>query len=131
MSAFAGYKPVAAAHTDDWMKPHHGGSRLVMERPHMSGSTLSSSALDERRRRILFRAWRRGVREMDLIMGRFADAHLPTMTEAELSEFERLLDVPDPEIFAWIIGGERPPREFDTPLLARLCEARTRADETP
>ena len=61
----------------------------------MSGSALTSAALDERRRRILFRAWRRGVREMDLIMGRFADAHLPTMSEDELAEFERLLDVPD------------------------------------
>jgi antitoxin CptB len=101
----------------------------------MSGSTLSSSALDERRRRILFRAWRRGGREMDLIMGRFADAYLATMSEAELAEFERLLDLPDPQVLVWIIGGEPPPRELDTPLFARLSgsrgEAPTRADETP
>jgi antitoxin CptB len=120
---------------DDRIKPRHGGSCLAMERPLMSGSTLSSSALDERRRRILFRAWRRGVREMDLIMGRFVDAHLPTMNEDELAEFERLLDVPDPQALAWIIGGEDLPREFDTPLFARLRgsqrEAPTRADETP
>ena len=90
----------------------------------MSGSMLSSSALDERRRRILFRAWRRGVREMDLIMGRFADAHLPTMSHDELAEFERLLDVPDTQALAWIIGDEHPPREFDTPLFARLCGPR-------
>jgi antitoxin CptB len=120
---------------DDRIKPRHGGSRLAMERPLMSGSTLSSSALDERRRRILFRAWHRGVREMDLIMGRFADAHLPTMNEDELAEFESLLDVPDPQALAWIIGGEDLPREFNTPLFARLRgsrrEAPTRADETP
>jgi antitoxin CptB len=96
----------------------------------MSGSTLSSAALDERRRRILFRAWRRGVQEMDLIMGRFADAHLPTMTEDELAEFERLLDVTDPQALAWIIGGEEPPREFRTPLFARLRETR-RPEEAP
>jgi antitoxin CptB len=90
----------------------------------MSGSALTSSALDERRRRILFRAWRRGLREMDLIMGRFADAHLPTMSQEELAEFERLLDVPDTQALAWIIGGEQPPREFDTPLFARLCGPR-------
>jgi antitoxin CptB len=117
------------------MKPREGGSRIAVERPHMSGSTLSSSALDERRRRILFRAWRRGVREMDLVMGRFADAHLPAMSEAELAEFERLLDVPDPQVFAWIVGGEPPPREFDTPLFARLSGpqrgAPASADETP
>jgi antitoxin CptB len=86
----------------------------------MSGSALTSAALDERRRRILFRAWRRGVREMDLIMGGFADAHLPTMNDDELAEFERLLDLPDPQVLAWIVGGEAPPREFMTPLFARL-----------
>ncbi|HSU99516.1 MAG TPA: succinate dehydrogenase assembly factor 2 [Roseiarcus sp.] len=86
----------------------------------MSGSALSSAALDERRRRILFRAWRRGVREMDLIMGRFADAHLPTMSDDELGQFERLLDAPDTQALAWILGGEPPPQEFDTPLLVRL-----------
>ena len=62
---------------DDRIKPRHGGLRLAMERPLMSGSTLSSSALDERRRKILFRAWRRGIREMDLVMGQFADMNLP------------------------------------------------------
>jgi antitoxin CptB len=86
----------------------------------MSGSILSSSALDERRRRILFRAWRRGLREMDLVMGRFADAHLPTMSESELAEFEHLLDAPDAQALAWIVGGEAPPPGFDMALLARL-----------
>ena len=101
----------------------------------MSGSTLSSAALDERRRRILFRAWRRGVREMDLVLGRFADAHLPTMSEAELAEFERLLDAPDTLALAWITGVEAPPPEFDTPLLAVLragpSNAPTKAVQTP
>jgi len=48
----------------------------------MTGSDLSSAGLDARRRRILFRAWRRGMREMDIVMGRFADARLPGMSEA-------------------------------------------------
>jgi antitoxin CptB len=86
----------------------------------MSGSILSSSALDVRRRRILFRAWRRGLREMDLVMGRFADAYLPTMSESDLAAFERLLDAPDAQVLAWIIGGEAPPPGIDMALLARL-----------
>jgi antitoxin CptB len=86
----------------------------------MSGSMLSSAALDERRRRILFRARRRGTREMDLVLGRFADAHLPTMSEAELDAFELLLDVPEPQALAWIVGEEAPPQEFDWALIARL-----------
>ena len=85
----------------------------------MSGSMLSSGALDERRRRILFRAWRRGSREMDLVMGRYVDANLPAMSENELDAFERLLDVPDPQLFAWIAGdGPAPAR--DAPLVAKL-----------
>jgi antitoxin CptB len=108
---------------DDRIKPRHGGLRLAMERPLMSGSTLSSSALDERRRKILFRAWRRGIREMDLVMGQFADMNLPAMSEAEVEEFERLLEIPDPQILDWIAGSEAIPPEHDTPFFARLCAA--------
>jgi antitoxin CptB len=89
----------------------------------MSGSMLSGAALDERRRRTLFRAWRRGMREMDLVMGQFADSNLPAMSEAELDAFERLLDAPDSQVLAWITGEETTPPEFDTPLIARLRDA--------
>ena len=89
----------------------------------MSGSSLSSAALDERRRRILFRSWRRGMREMDLVMGRFADAHLAAMSAGELDEFERLLDLPDAKVLAWLTGRAQIPSEFDTPLLAKLRAA--------
>ena len=85
----------------------------------MSG-TLSSDGLDARRRRLLFRSWHRGIREMDLVMGQFADALLPDMTEAELDEFERLLDAPDPSALAWITGEEPVPPQYDTPLFAQL-----------
>jgi antitoxin CptB len=89
----------------------------------MSGSDLSSAGFDARRRRILFRARRRGLREMDLVMGRFADSNLPGMDEADLREFERLLDVPDPQVLAWITGEEPTPPDFDMPLFARLRAA--------
>ena len=89
----------------------------------MSRSPLSSAGLDPRRRRILFRARRRGLHEMDLALGRFADAALPELSEAELGEFERWLDLPDPEILGWITGEAPVPREFDTPLFARLRAA--------
>jgi len=84
---------------------------------------LSSAALDERRRKILFRAWRRGMREMDLVMGNFADANLPAMSAAELDEFERLMEAPDPEVLSWITGEAPTPPERDTPLFARLRAA--------
>jgi antitoxin CptB len=84
---------------------------------------LNSAALDERRRKILFRAWRRGMREMDLVMGNFADANLPAMSAAELDEFERLMEAPDPEVLSWITGEAPTPPERDTPLFARLRAA--------
>ena len=89
----------------------------------MIGSDLSSAGLDARRRRILFRAWRRGMRELDLAMGHFADAELPAMSAAELDEFERLLDAPDQAVLAWITGEAPVPADHDTPLFARLRQA--------
>ena len=73
----------------------------------MSGTTRSSEGLDARRRRLLFRAWHRGMREVDLITGRFADAHIGTLSEAEVDDFERLMDVPEPDLLAWVMGERR------------------------
>jgi antitoxin CptB len=85
-----------------------------------TGTNLSSEGLDPRRRRLLFRCWHRGIREMDLVLGGFADARLALLTEAELDELERWLEVPDQQIFAWVNGMEVTPPEFDTALFRRL-----------
>ena len=86
----------------------------------MSGSTKSSDGLDARRRRLLFRSWHRGIREMDLIMGRFADAWIERLSEPELDQYERLIEIPDPELYAWIAGHEVAPAEHDCDVLRRL-----------
>jgi len=64
---------------------------------------------DTRRRRLAMRAARRGTREMDLILGRFAQARLPAMPPAALDRFEALLDEADPDLFAWVLGTAPPP----------------------
>ena len=56
------------------------------------------SDLDQRRRRAAYRAAHRGTKEMDWLLGRYADNQLGHMTDAELDEFERLLQLPDPEL---------------------------------
>ena len=86
----------------------------------MTGSTISSEGLDPRRRRALFRAWHRGTREVDLITGRFADAFIGSLSEAELSAFEQILDVPEPALYAWVTGEEEAPESHDTPLFRRM-----------
>jgi len=87
-----------------------------------TGTSLSSHGLDARRRRLLFRSWHRGIREMDLVLGRFADAQLASLSEAELDELERWLDVPDQQIFAWVNGSEPVPADYDTVLFRRLLD---------
>jgi antitoxin CptB len=74
--------------------------------------------MDDRRKRLIFRAWRRGFRELDLILGGFADNHAAGLSEAELRAFEALLDAPDQEVYDWILGRSAPPEPHDTPLLA-------------
>ena len=60
------------------------------------------------------------MREMDLIMGRFADACLDTMEPAELDDYERLMEMPDPELFEWVLADAAPPADVDSPMLQRL-----------
>ena len=86
----------------------------------MTGTTRSSDGLDERRRRILFRSWHRGMREMDLIMGSFADAVIGQLSDIELEDLERLMEAPDPEVYRWLAGGQAPPAPYDTALFRRL-----------
>jgi antitoxin CptB len=93
-----------------------GATKLADEEP-MTGTTRSSEGLDLRRRKLLFRSWHRGMREMDLIMGRFADARVAGLDEGDLAEFERLIDVPDRDLLAWITGEEAVPPDFDSALL--------------
>lgn len=81
-------------------------------------------ALDPRRKRVLFRAWHRGIREMDLVMGRFADREIGSLSDGELDELEQLMEEPDQVVWSWVLGRVPAPAEFDTPLLARLREYR-------
>lgn len=76
--------------------------------------------MDDRRKKLKFRAWRRGFREIDLILGNFADRHLATLTETQVDEFERLLDAPDQDVYDWITEQAPPPAEYDTQTLALI-----------
>ena len=80
----------------------------------------SSDGLDERRRKLLFRAWRRGVREMDLIIGRFADAYIDKFDAKDLNDFEHLIEAPNADLYVWVTGSENAPAAYDTAVLATL-----------
>jgi antitoxin CptB len=87
----------------------------------------TSDGLDTRRRRLLYRAWHRGVREMDLIVGRFADAAIEAFSDADLDVFERLIEVPNEELYAWVSGQSGIPADYDTAVMRRLKEFHMRA----
>ena len=75
---------------------------------------------DARLRKLRFRAWRRGFREADLILGPFADSHVATFSPAELDWFEALLEQPDQDLYGWIVGTIPTPAAYDGEIMSRI-----------
>jgi len=88
----------------------------------MTGTRRTTEGLDARRRKALYHAWHRGMREMDLLLGNFADAAIGDLPDSELSDFETLMDVPDPDLFDWISGREDVAANYDTALFRRILD---------
>jgi antitoxin CptB len=86
----------------------------------MTEHVETGGELEVRRRRLIFRAWHRGMREVDLLLGRFADAHISDLTDEEIASFESLLDFPDRDILAWVIGEAEVPEDTESPALRRI-----------
>jgi len=81
---------------------------------------MSSPSLHTRLARARFRAWHRGTREADYMIGGFFDSGHESWDEGELVWFEALLDHDDVDIIAWALGTAQPPSAFEGPMLARL-----------
>jgi antitoxin CptB len=79
-----------------------------------------------RRKRIRVRAWRRGMRELDILLGNFVDARVATLNPAALEALEALLDLPDAELLSWLAGA-KPPSEHDTELFREIIAFHTHA----
>ena len=80
--------------------------------------------MDERRRKLRFRAWRRGFLEMDILMGTFADRHIGALSDAQLDALEALLQEQDQDVWAWLTGQAPPPPEHDPDLLGLISAFR-------
>lgn len=70
--------------------------------------------------RLRYRSWHRGTREMDLLLGPFADWHLGELDETALESYERLLELPDPMLFGWLSGRVPVPSEADSSALRQV-----------
>jgi antitoxin CptB len=77
---------------------------------------------EARLKRLRMRAWRRGTKEMDLILGPFADTHLADMPEAGLDMFEAVLAENDQNLYLWVTGHPGAPDAI-VPMLAEIGAA--------
>ncbi len=102
-----------------WAKP-----RIMTSLPSANDAAAED---DIRRKRIRIRAWRRGLRELEILVGGFVDARLDMLLPAELAELESLLDLPDAELLGWLAGVTSPPPGRDTSLLKKIVAFHTHA----
>jgi antitoxin CptB len=94
-----------------------------MDDNHEGGSS------ENRRKRLLFRAQRRGFKEVDLIFGAYAQDALAGMDAASLDQFEALLIAPDQEVYDWLRGAVAVPAEHDNAVFAGLKAVLGRKDQ--
>lgn len=80
--------------------------------------------MDNRRKRLLFRARHMGTNENDLLFGSFAEAHLGLLPDSLLDQFETLLGCNDPDLFAWVSGSKPVPSAYDNALMILLKQHR-------
>ncbi len=92
----------------------------------MAPQTDAGEHLSMRRRRLRYRAWHRGTKEMDLVLGPFADAHLEGYGAPELDRLEALMDEEDTDLLKWVMGQETVPPTADADLLTTIIDYRLR-----
>ncbi|CBI76416.1 conserved protein of unknown function [Bartonella clarridgeiae 73] len=92
----------------------------------MTNLAIDENQLDSRRRRLIFRAWHRGIREMDLILGQYVDAHIAKMNDQTVSELEYIMSFEDRDLLTWITGEVSVPYKVDSPLFRDIINYRSR-----
>ncbi len=81
---------------------------------------LMAEELEIKRKRLVYRARHRGTKELDLLIGSFADAHLAGFDSSQLDRFEKLLSLPEPQLYDWLLGETRPPEALCDDVMTLL-----------
>ncbi len=81
---------------------------------------MSDENIENRRKKLIFRSGHRGTKEMDLIMGSFAQQHVPGFSEGELALYEDILQISDPDLYDWITGKQQAPANVMNDVLEKL-----------
>jgi antitoxin CptB len=93
----------------------------------MAPEKAAGEDLSMRRRRLRYRAWHRGTKEMDLVLGPFCDAHLPVYDTPELDRLEALMDEEDTDLLKWVMGQGPVPSDADAELLGTIIAYRLKS----
>ncbi|HZD25331.1 MAG TPA: succinate dehydrogenase assembly factor 2 [Alphaproteobacteria bacterium] len=80
--------------------------------------------LETKRKRLLYRSWHRGTKELDLILGKFAEQHLADFSPGELVQYEAILESDEHDIYAWLAGRQEVPAEHRNPVVQRILDYR-------
>jgi antitoxin CptB len=96
----------------------------MTEQAHTTLDSAAGEPITDRRKRLRFRSWHRGMREMDLLMGSFADAHVDEFDTGMLDRYEALLELSDPDLYNWMSGREPVPAEHDDDVMRLLTAFR-------
>jgi antitoxin CptB len=81
-----------------------------------------SDLIEKKKKRLSYRSWHRGMKELDLLIGSFADRHLAALDAAQLERYEALLEVPEPLLYDWLTGKAAPPAEHDNDVTRLLLD---------
>ena len=81
---------------------------------------MTEETTEKKRKRLIFRSWHRGTKEMDLILGSFAERNVQNFTEAELAQYDELLQLSDPDLYNWVTGKEEPPANLEGDMFEKL-----------
>lgn len=87
-------------------------------------TAIRQESVEEYRRKLTFRAWHRGTREMDLLLGSFADRNIAAFDAEKLIQFEKILECPDPDLYEWVSGQTKPPAEEESDVMTLLLSHR-------
>ena len=74
------------------------------------------------RKKMIFRSWHRGMREIDILLGRFADEYLLNISYEEVLQYEELLKNNDPDLYNWITEKEEPPANANSDILKKIIK---------
>ena len=81
---------------------------------------IDAETSNTRRKRLIYQAEHRGIKEMDLILGPFARSHLAQLDSDELDQFEQIIETPDQTLYAWLTGVGPMPDEAETPVMKKI-----------